>query len=76
MLEPPAVLLNYRRVDSAGSTRQIRDRLAHRLGSDAALPDLPMIPQGPNFTDVIARAVANVKVMLCGIGPKWRMPPV
>ena len=66
-----AIIISYRRSDSAAIAGRIRDRLAQHYGADAIFMDIDSIPFGIDFRRQIQEAVAKNDILLALIGPKW-----
>ena len=65
------VFISYRRVDSAGYSGRVMDRLDRELGRDLVFMDVDAIPLGTNFSKVLHEEVAKCGVLLAVIGPNW-----
>ena len=52
-------------------TGRIRDNLANRYGEDAIFMDIDSIPLGFDYRKQMKDALAENKVMIAVIGPKW-----
>ena len=68
---PSKIILSYRRSDSDVITGRIRDNLANRYGEDAIFMDIDSIPLGFDYRKQMKDALAENKVMIAVIGPKW-----
>jgi TIR domain len=68
---PSKIILSYRRSDSDVITGRIRDNLANHYGEDAVFMDIDSIPLGFDYRRQIKDALAENKVMIAVIGPKW-----
>ena len=68
---PSKIVLSYRRSDSDVITGRIRDNLANRYGEDAVFMDIDSIPLGFDYRKQVKDALAENKVMIVVIGPKW-----
>jgi TIR domain len=68
---PSKIILSYRRSDSDVITGRIRDNLANRYGEDAVFMDIDSIPLGFDYRKQMKDALAENKVMIAVIGPKW-----
>jgi hypothetical protein len=65
------IFISYRRDDSAGHARLIRDRLLPEVGRDHLFIDVTGIRPGANFVNVLRDKVADCDVLLAVIGPRW-----
>jgi hypothetical protein len=65
------IFLSYRREDTKGITGRISDRLKIRFGKSSIFLDTEMIPAGVDFRTYIETVLADCKVMLVIIGPRW-----
>lgn len=65
------VFISYRRVEARYSAGWLHDYLASRLGRDRVFLDIDAIRPGVDFMRVIYGAIAQAKVMLVMIGPRW-----
>jgi TIR domain len=68
---PSKIVLSYRRSDSDVITGRIRDNLANHYGEDAVFMDIDSIPLGFDYRKQMKDALAENKVMIAVIGPKW-----
>jgi hypothetical protein len=68
---PSKIILSYRRADSDVITGRIRDNLANHYGEDAVFMDIDSIPLGFDYRKQMKDALAENKVMVAVIGPKW-----
>ena len=68
---PSKIILSYRRADSDVITGRIRDNLANRYGEDAIFMDIDSILLGFDYRKQMKDALAENKVMVAVIGPKW-----
>jgi hypothetical protein len=68
---PSKIILSYRRADSDVITGRIRDNLANHYGEDAVFMDIDSIPLGFDYRKQMKDALAENKVMIAVIGPKW-----
>jgi TIR domain len=68
---PSKIILSYRRSDSDVITGRIRDNLANHYGEDAVFMDIDSIPLGFDYRKQMKEALAENKVMVAVIGPKW-----
>src|SRR5215469_641212 len=68
---PSKIVLSYRRSDSDVITGRIRDNLANHYGEDAVFMDIDSIPLGFDYRKQMKDALAENKVMVAVIGPKW-----
>jgi hypothetical protein len=65
------VFISYRRDDSAGETRSIRDRLAAVFSRQQVFMDVDAIPVGVDFREYLATSIRKCRVVLVVIGPHW-----
>ncbi|MFD4439995.1 toll/interleukin-1 receptor domain-containing protein [Nocardia sp. NPDC058519] len=65
------VFLSYRREDTQGTARHLRERLVDRLGADRVFMDIDSIEIGVDFTKAIVDAVSVSDVFLALIGRRW-----
>jgi hypothetical protein len=65
------VFISYRRDDSAGETRSIRDRLAAVFSRQRVFMDVDAIPVGVDFREYLAASIRKCRVVLVVIGPHW-----
>ncbi|MGW6696240.1 toll/interleukin-1 receptor domain-containing protein [Nocardia sp. NPDC055049] len=65
------VFLSYRREDTQGTARHLRERLVDRLGADRVFMDIDSIEIGVDFTKAIVDAVGVSDVFLALIGRRW-----
>lgn len=65
------MFISYRRVDAAGHTGRLFDRLAAHFGKDAVFMDVEGIEAGVDFVDVIGEAVGSCAVLLAVMGRNW-----
>src|SRR6188472_2103310 len=65
------MLLAYRRLDSAGITGRIFDRLVSRYGTDSVFMDVDNIPLGIDFREHIKETLVASDVLLAIVGPRW-----
>ena len=67
-----SIFISYRRADSREFTRDLYDRLARHFQNEAVFRDLDTIPPGANFKQYIERELAQCKIFIAVIGPRWR----
>jgi hypothetical protein len=65
------VFISYRREDSRGSARLIRDRLASHLGPDSIFFDIDSIAPGVDFVDAITKQIGECEAVVAVIGKYW-----
>jgi TIR domain/NACHT domain len=65
------VFISYRRVETRYSAGWLHDYLTSRLGRDRVFLDIDVIRPGVDFMQAIYAAIAQAKVMLVMIGPRW-----
>ena len=66
-----AILISYRRADSAGYAGRLGDFLADRFGADRVLLDIDSLHRGVSFVDAVRTQLEAVDVVLVIIGPQW-----
>lgn len=69
-----AVFLSYRRDDCAGYAGRLEDALERTLGKGRVFRDIRDIGAGEHFAAVIHDSVAQARVTLVLIGPRWQGP--
>lgn len=69
-----SVFLSYRRDDCAGYAGRLEDELERVLGKGRVFRDIRDIGAGEQFADVIHASVAQARVTLVLIGPRWHGP--
>jgi hypothetical protein len=67
----PKIAISYRRLDSAGITGRIFDRLAAHYGKEAVFIDIDNIPFGIDFRKHIQEQLSDTDVMLAIVGQRW-----
>lgn len=67
----PRIFVSYRRVDSAGHTGRLYDRLKQEFGANLVFFDIDSIQPGEDFIDAIEQAVSSCQVLLAVIGSQW-----
>jgi len=67
----PKIFISYRREETADYAGRLHDRLVQHFGADQVFMDVDTIELGVDFGEVIERAVADVDVFLCVMGPEW-----
>lgn len=67
----PALLISYRRQDSAAHAGRLYDRLVAHYGRDAVFMDIDTIRPGEDFVAAIERALGRAGAVLVLIGPRW-----
>jgi hypothetical protein len=65
------IFVSYRRLDSAGYTGRLSDRLALEFGHENLFLDVDNIPLGVNFVKYLRDQVDCCAVLLAVIGPLW-----
>lgn len=65
------IVFSYRRADSAGLVRALRERLVHQLGAERVFLDVETIGAGADFRAVLTEAVRRCEALLVVIGPHW-----
>lgn len=73
-MNKPAVFLSYRRDDCAGYAGRLEDALERALGKGQVFRDILDIRAGEKFADVIHASVAQARVTLVLLGPRWQGP--
>jgi hypothetical protein len=66
-----SIFISYRREDSAGHARALRDALARRFGPEEIFLDVDNLPPGADFPTAIRDEVKECKVLLALIGKSW-----
>ncbi len=69
-----AVFISYRRDDCAGYAGRLEDSLERILGKGHVFRDIRDIEAGENFAAVIDASLAQARVTLVLIGPRWQGP--
>jgi hypothetical protein len=69
------VFISYRRLEASYSAGWLHDYFSSRLGHDRVFLDIDAIRPGVEFWSVIRAAIADAKVMLVLIGPRWATYP-
>lgn len=67
-----AVFISYRRDDCAGYAGRLESELERAVGKDRVFRDIRDIAAGENFADVIHASLAQARVTLVLIGPRWQ----
>jgi hypothetical protein len=65
------VFISYRRIEASYVAGWLHDYFTSRLGHDCVFLDIDAIRPGLEFMNVIHAAIAEAKVMLVMIGPRW-----
>jgi hypothetical protein len=65
------IFISYRREETAPYAGRLYDRLAHEFGQDRVFMDISAIDPGVDFVEAIEKAVAEVDVLVCVMGPEW-----
>lgn len=65
------IFINYRRLDSLGSTGRLYDRLVEDFGYHNVFMDVDTIQPGVNFEIEITKAISLSDVFIVVIGPNW-----
>ncbi len=65
------IVISYRRADSAGFTRALRERLVQALGAERVFLDVEMIEAGVDYRARLRDAIAQCDSLLVVIGPDW-----
>ena len=65
------VFINYRRSDDAYAAALLDSELCARLGAENVFRASRSIPPGADYEDAINAAIAESKVMLVLVGPRW-----
>ena len=66
-----AIFISYRRSDSDGHARWLRDRLMHWYDADAIFYDGQSLDSGENFPERLTSELAAARTVLVVIGPAW-----
>jgi len=66
-----SIFISYRRDDSTDFCDRITDYLGRQFGPRAVFRDTNTILAGSNFVTVLHNALAECRVMLVVIGPRW-----
>src|SRR5690606_32039726 len=69
------IVLSYRRADSPGFARALRERLVRELGADRIFLDVETIEAGEDFREGLRTAVSTAEALVVVIGPEWLGPP-
>jgi TIR domain-containing protein len=67
-----AIVISYRRDDSAGSAGRLYDNLCLHFGKSKVFMDVDAIPVGAEFVEYIVGIISNSDVLLTAIGPHWQ----
>jgi hypothetical protein len=67
-----AIVICYRRDDSAGSAGRLYDSLCLHFGQSKVFMDVDAIPAGSEFIGYIVDVISNSDVLLAVIGPHWQ----
>jgi hypothetical protein len=67
-----AIVISYRRDDSAGSAGRLYDNLCLHFGKSKVFMDVDAIPVGAEFVEYIVGIISNSDVLLTVIGPHWQ----
>jgi hypothetical protein len=70
----PTVFVCYRRHDTSGYVRALREGLEASLGKSRVFVDIDSIPPGVDFRETASEAIAKSDVVLVLIGPNWMQP--
>lgn len=65
------IFISYRREDSSGDARALRDTLARYFGSEAIYLDVDDVAPGADFPTAIRNELKRCKVLLALIGKSW-----
>lgn len=65
------IFLSYRRDDAAGYAGRLEDSLERRCGRGSVFRDVPDIPPGADFAQLIRARLAAAHTVLVLIGPRW-----
>ena len=65
------IFVNYRRDDSAGDARGVRDGLAAKFGKASVFMDVDNLHAGERFDVKLAQALDACDVLIAVIGPRW-----
>lgn len=65
------IFISYRRDDSSGEARSIRDRLARAFGARKIFMDVDELGPGEDFDAALKRALSQCSVFIPIIGPRW-----
>lgn len=65
------IFLSYRREDTSGDARSIYQYLSGKFGKDNLFIDVDKIEKGRDFRESIERNLAECRVLVAVIGPKW-----
>ena len=66
-----AVFINYRREDSEGYARSLRDRLSQETDAANVFLDFDEIPVGENWRLWIDQVLTRARAVIVVIGPRW-----
>jgi hypothetical protein len=67
---PAKIFVNYRRDDTAGDARSIRDALAKKFGAANVFMDVDNLKPGQRFDVELAKALDACDVFITIIGPR------
>ena len=65
------IVLSYRRADSPGFARALRERLVRELGAGGVFLDVETIEAGADFRQRLRAAVISADALVVVIGPDW-----
>lgn len=65
------IFISYRRNDSPGDARSIRDRLASAFGEGNVFMDVDALEAGQKFEAELSKSLSQCDVFLAIIGPRW-----
>lgn len=68
---PKDLFISYRREDEPHAAGRLYLELSKAMAADRIFMDIDGIPLGRDFVDVIEERVAQCKVLLAVIGPRW-----
>ncbi len=66
-----AIVLNYRREDTAGHAGRLYDALVREFGEERVFMDIDAIEPGVDFVEVIEHAVESCDAFVSVIGKQW-----
>lgn len=65
------IFINYRRDDANLFSQQLYTKLTMEMGNKKVFKDIPDIPIGKNYKEVVEKAIESCRIMLVVIGKQW-----
>jgi hypothetical protein len=65
------IFISYRREDTQGYARALREVLVDQLGTERVFRDIDTVRPGQDFVDEVNRALSSSAVVVALIGSKW-----